>query len=55
VGLQEQRLYLLVSYLSPLSEPASAVELLPGLGFSEEDQGRPTRSFSGGWRYAKLS
>jgi ATP-binding cassette subfamily F protein 3 len=24
---------------------------LPGLGFDEADQQRPTKSFSGGWRY----
>ncbi|KAH8981969.1 P-loop containing nucleoside triphosphate hydrolase protein [Lactarius akahatsu] len=29
------------------SGPARAAALLAGLGFSEEDQGRPTRSFSG--------
>ncbi|KAH9024306.1 P-loop containing nucleoside triphosphate hydrolase protein [Lactarius pseudohatsudake] len=32
------------------SGPARAAALLAGLGFSEQDQGRPTRSFSGGWR-----
>ncbi|KAI0297540.1 P-loop containing nucleoside triphosphate hydrolase protein [Multifurca ochricompacta] len=32
------------------SGPARAAALLAGLGFSEEDQGRPTKSFSGGWR-----
>lgn len=26
-----------------------------GLGFSEEDQKRPTKSFSGGWRYTALA
>lgn len=30
--------------------PARAGALLAGLGFSEEDQQRPTSSFSGGWR-----
>lgn len=30
--------------------PARAAELLYGLGFSEDDQQRPTRTFSGGWR-----
>ncbi|KAI0825394.1 P-loop containing nucleoside triphosphate hydrolase protein [Trametes gibbosa] len=30
--------------------PARAAALLAGLGFSEEDQKRPTKSFSGGWR-----
>ncbi|KIM84750.1 hypothetical protein PILCRDRAFT_818360 [Piloderma croceum F 1598] len=32
------------------SGPARAASLLAGLGFSEEDQQRPTSSFSGGWR-----
>jgi ATP-binding cassette subfamily F protein 3 len=32
------------------SGPARAAALLAGLGFSEADQHRPTRSFSGGWR-----
>ncbi|KAH8922302.1 P-loop containing nucleoside triphosphate hydrolase protein [Atractiella rhizophila] len=30
--------------------PYRAAELLAGLGFSQEDQQRPTGSFSGGWR-----
>jgi len=30
--------------------PARAAALLAGLGFSEEAQGKPTKSFSGGWR-----
>lgn len=30
--------------------PARAAALLAGLGFTEEDQRRPTSSFSGGWR-----
>lgn len=30
--------------------PARAGSLLAGLGFSEEDQKKPTRAFSGGWR-----
>ncbi|KAF9056398.1 P-loop containing nucleoside triphosphate hydrolase protein [Panaeolus papilionaceus] len=32
------------------SGPARAAALLAGLGFNEEDQKRPTKSFSGGWR-----
>ncbi|KZT42849.1 hypothetical protein SISSUDRAFT_1041115 [Sistotremastrum suecicum HHB10207 ss-3] len=32
------------------SGPARAAALLAGLGFSESEQQRPTRSFSGGWR-----
>ncbi|KZT22081.1 hypothetical protein NEOLEDRAFT_1157887 [Neolentinus lepideus HHB14362 ss-1] len=30
--------------------PSRAAALLAGLGFGEEDQRRPTKSFSGGWR-----
>lgn len=30
--------------------PSRAAELLAGLGFAAEDQRRPTRTFSGGWR-----
>ncbi|MBW0475308.1 hypothetical protein O181_015023 [Austropuccinia psidii MF-1] len=30
--------------------PSRAAELLAGLGFSAEDQARPTKTFSGGWR-----
>ncbi|KIY63247.1 P-loop containing nucleoside triphosphate hydrolase protein [Cylindrobasidium torrendii FP15055 ss-10] len=32
------------------SGPARAATLLAGLGFDDQDQQRPTRSFSGGWR-----
>ncbi|KAJ3510511.1 hypothetical protein NMY22_g15962 [Coprinellus aureogranulatus] len=32
------------------SAPARAAELLAGLGFDENDQKKPTKSFSGGWR-----
>ncbi|KAI0935644.1 hypothetical protein AcV5_004007 [Taiwanofungus camphoratus] len=32
------------------SGPARAAALLAGLGFSEADQRRPTKAFSGGWR-----
>ncbi|WP_444895673.1 ABC-F family ATP-binding cassette domain-containing protein [Microbulbifer sp. SSSA005] len=32
------------------SGPARAAQLLDGLGFSHEEQQRPVRSFSGGWR-----
>src|SRR6185503_9431695 len=32
------------------SAPARAASILAGLGFSPEDQLRPTREFSGGWR-----
>lgn len=32
------------------SGPARAAQLLVGLGFEVEDQQKPTRAFSGGWR-----
>ncbi|KAN0101050.1 P-loop containing nucleoside triphosphate hydrolase protein [Tylopilus felleus] len=32
------------------SGPSRAAALLAGLGFAEADQGKPTKSFSGGWR-----
>ncbi|EGN92667.1 hypothetical protein SERLA73DRAFT_190661 [Serpula lacrymans var. lacrymans S7.3] len=32
------------------SGPSRAAALLAGLGFNEQDQQRPTRAFSGGWR-----
>ena len=44
-----------VTHRSPLATSASTVKLRPGLGFSEGDQGRQTRSFSGGWPCAKFS
>ncbi|KAH0590182.1 hypothetical protein H2248_000355 [Termitomyces sp. 'cryptogamus'] len=39
-----------LSDMDAASGPARAAALLAGLGFSEADQARPTRSFSGGWR-----
>lgn len=36
------------------SGPARAATLLAGLGFSEADQHRPTKSFSGGWRWVEI-
>lgn len=32
------------------SAPAEAAKILVGLGFNEEDQNRPLKNFSGGWR-----
>ncbi|KAG6902981.1 hypothetical protein C0995_008554 [Termitomyces sp. Mi166 len=40
-----------LSDMDAASGPARAAALLAGLGFSEADQARPTKSFSGGWRY----
>ena len=30
--------------------PARAAVILAGLGFATQDQARPTKAFSGGWR-----
>lgn len=37
------------------SGPARAAQLLVGLGFDVEDQAKPTRAFSGGWRSVPLA
>ncbi|KAH9486717.1 Protein GCN20 [Psilocybe cubensis] len=39
-----------LSDMDAASGPARAAALLAGLGFDEQDQQRPTKSFSGGWR-----
>ena len=43
-----------LSEMDAESGPARAAALLAGLGFDEADQKRPTRSFSGGWRYVSV-
>ncbi|KAG6373089.1 P-loop containing nucleoside triphosphate hydrolase protein [Boletus reticuloceps] len=39
-----------LSDMDAASGPSRAAALLAGLGFSEADQAKPTKSFSGGWR-----
>ncbi|KAF8973848.1 P-loop containing nucleoside triphosphate hydrolase protein [Flammula alnicola] len=43
-----------LSDMDAASGPARAAALLAGLGFDESDQQRPTKSFSGGWRFPAL-
>lgn len=38
-----------------VSKRTDVMLFLSGLGFSEADQGKPTKSFSGGWRWVSLS
>lgn len=48
VGLME--VYERLEEMSAEDAPARAAVILAGLGFSAEDQDRPTKEFSGGWR-----
>jgi ATP-binding cassette subfamily F protein 3 len=43
-------IYARLDAIDAYSAPARAAEILAGLGFSSEDQIRPCREFSGGWR-----
>lgn len=43
-------LYTRLVDIDAYSAPSRAASILAGLGFSEEDQGRPCAEFSGGWR-----
>ena len=36
--------------INAYSAPARAAKLLSGLGFAQEEHGRPVKTFSGGWR-----
>ena len=43
-------IYLRLGDIDAYTAPSRAAEILAGLGFSAEEQDRPTREFSGGWR-----
>src|SRR6202041_674143 len=43
-------IYARLDAIDAYTAPARAAEILAGLGFSAEDQLRPCREFSGGWR-----
>jgi ATP-binding cassette subfamily F protein 3 len=43
-------IYARLDAIDAYTAPARAAEILAGLGFSAEDQVRPCREFSGGWR-----
>lgn len=49
-GMRIGDIYVRLSELEAHKAPSRAALILKGLGFSEEDQGRPLSSFSGGWR-----
>ncbi|KDP44499.1 hypothetical protein JCGZ_16332 [Jatropha curcas] len=50
VGEKLAELYEKLQILGSDAAEAQASKILAGLGFTKEMQGRPTRSFSGGWR-----
>ncbi|KAM3733134.1 hypothetical protein ACB098_11G112500 [Castanea mollissima] len=50
VGEKLAELYEKLRILGSDAAEAQASKILAGMGFTEEMQGRPTRSFSGGWR-----
>nr|POE62158.1 abc transporter f family member 4 [Quercus suber] len=50
VGEKLAELYEKLQKLESDATEAQASKILAGLGFNKEMQGRPTRSFSGGWR-----
>lgn len=50
VGEKLAELYETLQILGSDAAEAQASKILAGLGFTKEMQGRPTRSFSGGWR-----
>src|SRR5471032_1581494 len=43
-------IYLRLGDIDAYTAPSRAAEILAGLGFSADEQERPTREFSGGWR-----
>ncbi|KAL6579068.1 ABC transporter F member 4 [Orobanche minor] len=49
-GEKLSELYEKLQLMGSDAAEAQASKILAGLGFSEDMQGRPTRSFSGGWR-----
>lgn len=44
------KLYIELEAIESDKAPSRAAKILCGLGFSPEDQAKPTKSFSGGWR-----
>ena len=49
-GMKQAEYYAKLEEIDAYSAPARAAKLLSGLGFSQEEHGRPVKSFSGGWR-----
>ena len=49
-GMKQAEYHAKLEEIDAYSAPARAARLLSGLGFSQEEHGRPVKSFSGGWR-----
>ena len=49
-GMKQAEYHAKREEIDAYSAPARAAKLLSGLGFSQEEHGRPVKSFSGGWR-----
>ena len=49
-GMKQAEYHAKLEEIDAYSAPARAAKLLSGLGFSQEEYGRPVKSFSGGWR-----
>ncbi|MDO4696835.1 MAG: ATP-binding cassette domain-containing protein [Neisseria sp.] len=49
-GLKIAEYHAKLEEIDAYTAPARAAKLLSGLGFSQEEHGRPVKSFSGGWR-----
>ena len=49
-GMKQAEYHAKLEEIDAYSTSARAAKLLSGLGFSQEEHGRPVKSFSGGWR-----
>lgn len=49
-GLKQAEYHARLNEIGAYSAPARAAKLLNGLGFSQQEQQQPVKSFSGGWR-----
>lgn len=49
-GLKQAEYHARLDEIGAYSAPARAAKLLNGLGFSQQEQQQPVKSFSGGWR-----
>ena len=49
-GMKQAEYHAKLEEIDAYRAPARAAKLLSGLGFSQEEHGRPVKSFSGGWR-----
>ena len=49
-GMKQAEYHAKLEEIDAYTAPARAAKLLSGLGFAQEEHGRPVKSFSGGWR-----